>query len=150
MSAFWKLTALIRILLIGAWWAALLLAVLWVAENAHADVISDIGMGVKLERATSTLLLPNCHTAQVIETRPDTPSINYRLSSCGGDNPTFIGWPIAWEREYVNGALRFRGGWFHYSNWFDGGSGRETHMDVAAASVTINWSQWKRNRTSRR
>lgn len=116
------------------------------APPARADVVSEVGMGVKLERTTSVVMLPRCHTVLITETRPDAPGINYRTASCGGDNPTFIGWPIAWEREYANGALRFRGGWFHYSNWFDGARDRETHMDCACATATVNWSQWRRNR----
>lgn len=109
---------------------------------AHADLITELGAGWKLPRSTSTLLLPECHLAVVIETRPQTDSIWYRKASCGGDNPAFIGWPIAWEREF-RGPWRMRCGWFHYSNWFDGGHDRETHMDVAACAATFNWSRRK-------
>jgi hypothetical protein len=124
--------------------AALLCAAL--AAPAHADIVSEFGMGVKMP-STSYLLVPSCDQAIVIQ--PEWPENPRGLSdpySCGGDNPAFVGWPIAYEREFLNGALRFRGGWFHYSNWFDGGRSFETHADIAAASVTVNWSQIKRNR----
>lgn len=142
---FWLLTKTLGWLItIGAWlFVALIVAT--IAGKARADVISEIGMGVKMERTTSVVMLPVCHTAQITETKPATPSLDFRVSSCGGDNPAFIGWPIAWEREYANGAVRFRGGWFHYSNWFDGGRDRETHMDLAAVALTFNWTQMRRN-----
>lgn len=127
-----------------------LLVVLAFSPKAHADVVSEFGGGYKMPATTSVVLLPECHSVVITETRPDTPEINYRTSSCGGDNPAFVGWPIAWEREYANGALRFRGGWYHYSNWLDGGRDRETHMDCACATLTVNWSQVRRNRVSRR
>jgi hypothetical protein len=127
----------------------LLAAAILLESYARADIVSEFGMGVKLSN-TSYLLTPTCHTASVIEPGwPANPRPYPQVFSCGGDNPTFIGWPIAWEREFLNGALRFRGGWFHYSNWFDGGRDRETHMDTAQANLTVNWSQWKRNRQTR-
>jgi hypothetical protein len=124
------------------WLGAALLCVA-LAAPAHADIVSEFGVGVKM-RNTSYLLLPACNQAVVVN-----PADNPRWDdpySCGGDNPAFIGWTIAYEKEFRNGAIRWRTGHFHYSNWFDGGSRHETHADMAASTVTINWSQVKRNR----
>lgn len=112
---------------------------------ANADIVTEFGAGLKVPGTTSYLLLPECHEAVV--TTPEWPQNPRGLLpySCGGDNPTFIGWPVAWEKE-LGDAWKLRAGWFHYSNWFDGGKDRETHMDVAAVTVMFNWTAWKRVR----
>lgn len=120
-----------------------LLLVLAFGRPARADVITDIGVGYKLP-TTSVVMLEDCHEVEIVETRPARPDLDYRRASCGGDNPAFIGWPIAWERDF--GVWTLRAGWFHLSHWFDGKSRRELHMDAAAVSVTINWSELRRRR----
>lgn len=109
---------------------------LLLALPAHADIISEFGMGVKVS-TTSYVMRPECHT--VYSYPPgDRPEAGF-LRSCGGDNPTFVGWPLAYEWTSPSGRYRLRGGWFHYSNWFDGGRRRETHMDCLCGSLTIRW-----------
>lgn len=123
----------------------LALALSLLAMPAAADVISEIGMGVKIERSTSYLMLPACRTAVVTDPIwPENPR-GYGLYSCGGDDPLFIGWPVAWQSDFSD-VWTVRAGWMHFSHWFDGGSDRELHMDAIASTVTFNWSAWKRNR----
>lgn len=134
--------------------AALLLCL---ATAAQADIVTEFGMGWKIE-PTSYLLMPSCMRAQVVApdwpTNPRPPPQTY---SCGGDNPAFIGWPIAWQSAAKGqyGAYTVRAGWFHYSNWFDGGELQgvtstgdryETYANMLAATVTFNWSAWRRGR----
>jgi len=118
------------------------------ALPAHADVITEFGMGYKIPETTSLLMQAQCH---VVKTQPDeSPSMvtvpyNDRIGwfddiSCGGDNPIFVGWPIAWEKDF--GVWRVRAGWFHFSHWFDGGNDRELHMDALTTTATFNWTKW--------
>lgn len=112
-----------------------------------ADIITEFGAGIKIPASTSILMLEECHVAQPLEMRPSDPSLEYRVSSCGGDDPIFIGWPIAWEKDF--GVWSVRAGWFHFSHWFDGGRDRELHMDAGAVTATFNWTEWKRGRSKR-
>jgi hypothetical protein len=117
--------------------AALLLSSLLASPAfASGGFISEVGMGYKVDRTTSIVLLPECETALV--RAPSALDIDYRVSSCGGDNPAFVGWPIAYEWD-VGEYYSVRAGWFHMSHWFDGGSDRETHVDMLAITVTIHW-----------
>lgn len=125
--------------LIGLSALLLMLAV----TSAKADIITEFGGGVKLP-STSVLMLEECHEAQITVTRPDNPSLNYRTASCGGDNPVFVGWPIAYERDF--GVWSVRAGWFHLSHWFDGKADRELHMDCACVTATINWTERMRKK----
>ena len=109
--------------------------------STKADIISELGAGIKVPVSTSYVMLPVCEKVQVV-VPPDSPRPPPQMYSCGGNNPAFIGWPIAYQREFLDGRLVFRGGWFHYSNWFDK---RETHMDIVATTVTINWSEIRRS-----
>lgn len=113
------------------------------ARPARAEIISELGMGYKLP-TTSVVMQEDCHAVTITETRPHRPDIFYRPASCGGDNPVFIGWPIAWQKDF--GLWTVRAGWFHLSHWFDGGSDRELHMDAAAVTFTVNWSELRRRR----
>lgn len=110
---------------------------------AKADVITEFGFAYKLD--SSAVLDPLCHTVLLvgdIVTNPSSPYYDRPDTSCGGDNPAFIGWPIAWESQWRK-AFKYRLGWFHFSHWGDGGSDRETHMDLFAMSITYNWSRRK-------
>jgi hypothetical protein len=115
---------------------------LW-ASPAKAEVVTEFGGGWKSPYTTSLVMREYCHSAMVIETRPDHPEYNYLLSSCGGDNPVFVGWPVAWQSEFSD-VWTIRAGWFHLSHWFDGNADREVHMDCACATVTFSWSEWRR------
>lgn len=132
-----------------------LLLLIGLVDRARADVITEFGMGYKMG-ATSYLLTPDCERAQVVAPEwPKNPRPPPQTFSCGGDNPAFIGWPIAWQHTFKDEVVTIRAGWFHYSNWFDGGANftrlgdrHETHMDLAAVSITWNWSAMKRKRKS--
>ena len=118
------------------------MALLWVSSLSvsYADIITEIGAGIKLPDTTSIPLLPECHYVFAYDRQGNLVS-DRSTASCGGDNPAFIGWPIAWEREFnlKRRSTRVRCGWFHMSHWTDGGRERETHMDLAACSGTIVW-----------
>jgi hypothetical protein len=107
-------------------------------RDRNGEFVTELGMGYKMPRTTSLVLVPECETALV--RAPTIPEYDYLNSSCGGDNPAFIGWPVAYEWQ-VGDVYSVRAGWFHYSNWFDGGSDRETHMDLLAVTVTIHWGR---------
>jgi hypothetical protein len=114
--------------------------------TAAADIVTEFGAGVKLGRSTSYLLLPACEYAIVVSPPwPENPRGTTHSYSCGGDNPAFIGWPVAWQSDFSD-VWTIRVGWFHYSNWFDGGRDRETHMDAIAVTTTFNWTKWKDGR----
>lgn len=119
------------------------------SSPAPADVITEFGFGYKLPDSTSFVLQERCHTASLIENEhgewiyyrgPGANLPNGSGRSCGGDNPLFVGWPVAYEHEF-EGPWTIRAGWFHMSHWFDGGSDRETHLDAAVVSFKFNWSK---------
>jgi hypothetical protein len=91
-------------------WVMVTVAVdaLWL-RAAKADVITEIGGGIE-SPITNPLARPDC--TQAFIRRDD----GWHEVGCGGRNPVFIGWPIAWESP--NGNTRI--GWFHMSHWFDG------------------------------
>jgi hypothetical protein len=103
----------------------------------NGEFVTEFGMGYKLSN-TSIVLLPECETALI--SSPTEPKYDYRRASCGGDFPAFIGWPIAYEWQ-VGEVYSVRVGWFHYSNWFDGGRDHESHMDLVAAVLTVHWGE---------
>lgn len=125
---------------------------LWVAvlasKNARADdrggLITEIGGGLALPAPyTSKLAAPSCWAA-VPQRNMGTYAApangdSGELWACGGHNPVFIGWPIAWE--FPNGV---RLGVFHLSHWFDGppfkGDGEIAYTCVCA-SWTVHWGR---------
>lgn len=115
--------------------AIALTAIALASESASAGgLITEFGGGIKLN-TTSFPMLPECKKVVVVD-----PANNPRHAdpfSCGGDDPIFIGWPIAWE--FDNGTKL---GWFHYSHWFDGRG--ELHLDCVCASWTKRWHRRKR------
>ena len=123
------------------------------ARAAEHSVITEFGMGYKIEHSTSWLLLPQCKQAVVVnpEWLPENPR-GSNPYGCGGDNPAFIGWPIAYEWEGDDEVWRFRVGYFHYSNWFDGGQYLqggdqwETRMDLFAVTATFNWTEMRKKK----
>lgn len=131
----------------------ILFALFMFVAPAKADVVTEIGGGVKFNM--SYLLEPSCRKAIVTQPGwPENPrgeTINAPSGefSCGGDNPVFVGWPIAYQTP--NG--RFRIGWFHMSHWFDGGEfnffggdDAETHFNCLCASWTFNWTEIRRRK----
>ena len=133
-------------------WTLLLLAL-----PVKADWVTEIGMGYKIPGQYSAILDPLCQQVLLTGehfTSPDSPNFGKVRSSCGGDNPVFIGWPIAWQSDGIgkHNATTWRIGWFHLSHWFDGGNifkggdRHETSMDALAVSITMNWSQRRRSR----
>lgn len=112
------------------------------AFPAHADLITEIGGGIKF--GASYAVDPRCST--LIVPGKTTPEGAIVTVPCGGDDPVFVGWPIAWD--FPNG-LRF--GLFHYSNWFDGGEAvwfggdkNETNFNCLCVSKTIHWRRHRR------
>lgn len=137
-------------------------ALLLCSYQAEADIVTEFGMGWKTPNS-SLVLQPECTQVRPVGEIVDSPDSRYfgrRFASCGGNNPAFIGWPIAWQTEGFGkyGAFTGRVGWFHYSNWFDGGNvvsafggdRHETHMDLIAGTITFNWTRWKDGRKNRR
>lgn len=144
---------LLREMTYGALLCVLTLALVWLimmqsAQKAHADLVTEIGGGYKF--GESGVLRPECALVTVLEARggferdPNTGAI--RTMDCGGDNPVFVGWPLAWD--FKNGNTRF--GWFHMSNWLDGGElsrwthtgdNHETSFNCLCASHTFHWSR---------
>lgn len=127
----------------------------FVAFPVQADVITEFGLGYKVD--VSFVLSPGCERIHDHKWNYETGGYEgtFREFPCGGDNPAFIGWPLAWESEWKgkHSAMRYRVGWLHYSNWFDGGEtfkgvgdGFETHMDLIAAVMTVNWTRRRRSR----
>jgi len=114
----------------------------FLAGTAEAGLVTEIGGGWKDFNTTSYLMRSDCQKAVVID--PEFPK-NPRGShpySCGGDNPVFVGWPLAWEWEFDRGRVRL--GHFHVSQWFDGNG--ELHMDCLCAAWTVKWSEVGRRR----
>jgi len=108
-------------------------------QTAKAEWISEIGMGYKIPDTSSFIFHPRCHTLTHADPRV---SGERAETSCGGKNPVFVGWPIAWEKCYRGGSVCARTGWFHLSSWFD--HKKEIHMDALSTSVSFNWSKIRR------
>jgi len=139
---------------------ALFLVSLAASTDAKADIVTEFGGGYKFN--SSVVLAPECqvihiHEDQPIRANPSSPYWGRSNASCGGDNPAFIGWPIAWQSKPngKHGAFTYRIGWFHYSNWFDGGElsswtstgdEHETHMNLLAGTITFNWTTWRKGK----
>lgn len=115
---------------------ALLLPLAVYAEGG--GLITEFGGGVKLPASSSYIALPACKSVMVV--RPaDSPRPPPQTYSCGGDNPIFVGWPLAWE--FPNGVKL---GWHHQSQWFD--TRGELHVDCICSSWTFRWNRLRRNR----
>jgi hypothetical protein len=117
---------------------AVLLLLLPMTAAAEGGFITEIGGGFKDLRSTSYLLRSECIKAVVIDpTWPANPR-GYQAYSCGGDNPVFVGWPIAYEWDLRRGNS-VRLGYFHLSQWFDNAG--EVHLDCFCSSFTIRWGK---------
>lgn len=114
------------------------------------DIVSRIGFAYKDLHNNSFLVQSACKKAAVFVPRdyPDNPRPFPQLYSCGGDNPAFVGYPIALKREWRKGAFSAVFGLFHQSQWFDNSG--EIQWTGPAAEFELNWSQMKRNRRARR
>jgi hypothetical protein len=116
------------------------LCLLPMTAAAEGGFITEIGGGFKDLRTTSYLLQSGCVKAVVTEPIwPENPR-GYHTYSCGGDNPVFVGWTIAYEWELPRGN-RVRVGHFHLSQWFDNAG--EVHLDCVCSSFTIRWGKKK-------
>lgn len=130
----------------------LIYVLLLVPALASADIVTEFGLGWKVNQ--SVVLHPDCNYVHIHDTNPvkfTALHLGREHASCGGSNPIFIGWPIAFERE--RDPWRWRVGWFHLSSIADGhgrfsqwlGSDRrETHLDCICATATFNWTKWRR------
>lgn len=124
--------------------ALILIIVLLTASNALAgEFITELGGGFMERQKSSYILTQDCKSVVVINPTTSPREIHFPYS-CGGDDPLFIGWPIAYE--FNNGNTRI--GWFHYSHWFDNRG--ETQFNCLCASHKITWKNFKRNKRGRR
>lgn len=111
------------------------------------DFVTTLGMAYKDFESTSLVAHSDCHKVKPVGEIVQNPASQFygrSDTSCGGDNPAFVGYPIAIEREFRDGAFELRIGWFHQSQWFDAGA--ELHIDMVSVEATFNWSQMRRNR----
>lgn len=125
--------------------AFLALLILLLLSPAKADVITEFGMGYKVPTTTSVVMLPSCHIVRLtgpIYNDPDSDHYGREYASCGGDDPIFVGWPIAYQSDFKDEIWMVRAGWYHFSHWFDGGQDRELHMDAVAVTTTFNWTKF--------
>lgn len=102
---------------------------------AQGGFITEFGGGFMLPQASSYLMTPECYKATVIVPM-DNPRSYGGLYSCGGDDPMFVGWPVAWE--FPN---KVKLGIFHYSHWFDNDG--ESQFTCICASGTIHWRRFR-------
>jgi hypothetical protein len=120
---------------------AILCLALLLAGPVHADVISEFGGGLKF--ASSNIFDPGCRSVFVVDAAHSVMFDELgrqKTLPCGGRNPVFIGWPIAWQSP--SGAVRF--GWFHLSHWRDGepfNRHPETALNCLCSTWTLNWSR---------
>lgn len=111
------------------------------APLAHADIISEFGGGLKV--ASSEVFDPGCRRVFIVDADRSVmfdPKGRQKTVSCGGSNPVFVGWPIAWESP--NGNTRV--GWFHISHWFSGppfNHDYELTMNCLCAVHKFHWSR---------
>jgi hypothetical protein len=104
--------------------------------QARADLVTEFGGGYVLP-GTSFVNRPECWMVTPMRA-PGVPAHSpYELDSCGGHDPVFVGWPIAWEFQ---GGTKI--GVFHMSHWFDGkpfkGDG-EASFTCLCATWTHHW-----------
>lgn len=130
----------------------ILLALLFKQDLAHADIITELGGGAQIDSYTSAVLDTRCLSSVLYTSK--SPSFvrddqgRIRTVPCGGGNPLFVGWPIA----YQSPDGRWRVGLFHMSHWLQGppfNREAETSINCLCASWTINWSAIRRERTER-
>jgi len=118
-----------------------LLLAMVVSLKAHAGMLTEIGGGLKV--ATSNVLDPACRQVFIVDADHSLmfDELNRQKTvPCGGRNPIFIGWPIAWETP--NGNTRL--GWFHMSHWSDGppfNHHGETAFNCICATHKFYWSR---------
>lgn len=127
----------------------ILYLVAWLVTPAHAEMVTEIGGGIAFRQ--SLVLRPDCQQALIVQGRAGfefDANGSQKTASCGGDNPIFVGWPIAWD--FKNGNTRI--GWFHFSHWFDGGElshvtsrgdEHETSLNCLCVTHTFHWSKRK-------
>ncbi len=119
------------------------------AELNDWEITSEIGIGYKLS-TSADVLMPDCSsvvnyplTANPIDYTFDYQpgdDVPFSIDKCGGNYAAFIGWPIAFERDFGKEIGTLKVGWFHYSNWF-ADTEEETHMDAISVSGKLNWSR---------
>lgn len=114
---------------------------LLVACSARADIISEIGGGYKLP--SSEVFSPGCRWVFIVDADRSVMFDELgrqKTVQCGGSNPVFVGWPVAWESP--NGNTRV--GWFHMSHWFSGppfNHDNELTLNCLCATHKFHWSK---------
>lgn len=110
-------------------------------KPAHAEMISEFGGGLKL--AYSEVFDPGCRQVFIVDADRGTMFDGLgrqKTVPCGGANPVFIGWPVAWDSP--NGNTRI--GWFHISHWTSGAPfnhDNELTMNCICATHKFSWSK---------
>jgi hypothetical protein len=125
-------------------WTTLLLFLPLIAK---ADVISEIGGGYKF--TYSDVLSPKCEYVFLTQATKEDFMFDgqgrQKTVPCGGTNPIFIGWPVAYQTP----DARFRIGWFHMSHWFSGepfNNKPETNFNCLCTTWTVNWTKRHKRR----
>lgn len=108
--------------------------------TAKADIISEFGGGYKTQM--SQVMNDQCHYVQIVEAdngfKFDLQG-RVKTTPCGGSQPIFVGWPIAWENEIGN----VRVGWFHMSHYRTGppfNHDPEISFNCICATYKIDWT----------
>lgn len=90
---------------------------------------TELGVGYKIDRTTSSVLIEGC---DYVTLSPNHPRREYKRASCGGQNPT-AHLNLGLEFDYDNRMWwkPDRVAFEHWSHFLDGtgGSRRETHKD---------------------
>lgn len=119
------------------------------------EVVSELSVGWKLNDYSDSLFHSDCVRAEVVTPRDFRPWRH--KDDCGGHNLIYAGYPVAVVKQYPWGYVK--GGWFHFSSWFDGGnsifgsleSGENGRAELdfnclPCVTVGFNWTRWYRNR----
>lgn len=123
-------------------WATAVGLVLIATHPAHADMIAEFGGGFK-GPSSSEVYAPGCRRVFIVDATPAVkfdPQGRQRTVNCGGSEPVFIGWPVAWESP--NGNTRV--GWFHMSHWLSGppfNHDTELSFNCLCATHKFHWGK---------
>lgn len=120
-------------------WLAALAGVLLLSATARADMISELGGGLKV--ASSEVFDPGCRRVFIIDADHSVmfdEKNRQKTVPCGGANPVAVIWPVAWESP--NGNTRI--GWLHLSHYLSGppfNHDNELTFNCVCAVHTFHW-----------
>jgi hypothetical protein len=103
-------------------------------------MFSELGGGYKF--AQSEVLESTCLHVFLVDAKDQQFLFDeqgrQKTVKCGGAQPIFVGWPVAWESP--NGNTRI--GWFHMSHWRSGApfnKDPEITFNCVCASHKFTW-----------